>query len=188
MTANMNTVEMLTFALSERRSIASDPTCSVTIEVTADGAIHSIRLSDAGRQLPAEQLTETIKQLHATATAKAQHAVKDVVAGFGDDSAALSPVVADEGVDLAGRPHATGTSPESAGISAENRIVHPPLSSAPMRPPTAAYSPPSAAASPSVRQRSADVVNYDDEDEYYRNFSITQQDDYRSRSNRPEGR
>ncbi|WP_405161517.1 hypothetical protein OG203_35070 [Nocardia sp. NBC_01499] len=192
MTANMNTVEMLTFALSERRTTASDPTRSVTVEVTADGAIHSIRLSDAGRQIPAERLAAMIKQLHTRATAEAQQAVKDIVAGFVDASPGPAPIAGTgEGGNSAGRTRAVETGPESDGLSVGKGVAHPSLSPTPVPGPTAASQSAGAAAALSrVPGRSADVVSYDDEDEdeYYRNFSITQVDDYRPRSNRPDNR
>ncbi|WP_433662688.1 hypothetical protein ACQPW1_11395 [Nocardia sp. CA-128927] len=192
MTANMNTVEMLTFALSERRSVASDPTRSVTIEVTADGAIHSIRLSDAGRRICAEQLVEMIKQLHATATAEAQQAVKDIVVGFDDDGPGRPQVaMADERTDFAERSPAVETSQEREVRSAEKAVASATFSPTPIRPPMVASAPLDAATTPTgISGRPADVISYDDEDEdeYYRNFSITQQDDYRPRSSRPDNR
>lgn len=71
-----NPVDLLAFALSEQRTVMTDPTGSVTVELTADGTITAIRLSEAGHQMTPAMVAEVIMSLHTAGLTQAQQAIE----------------------------------------------------------------------------------------------------------------
>ncbi|PKV76798.1 hypothetical protein [Nocardia fluminea] len=79
MTSTTNSVDLLAFALSEQRMVMTDPTGSVTVELTADGSITGIRLSAAGHRMTPTMVAELIMSLHTAGLAQAQKAIESAL-------------------------------------------------------------------------------------------------------------
>ncbi|MEV0294909.1 hypothetical protein [Nocardia sp. NPDC050710] len=203
---HLNPIELLTFALSERRTTVSDPTGSVTIEITADGAIQAIRLSDNGRRMTAEHTAEMIRLLHGMALSQAQQAVEAAVGGLegtqGTDAglAAASvpePPLTEPALPIGQQPATQNAEevPQRREPTAPKPLAHSvpdahqprmPATSAPQELVSASRSsyPQDRSTSSTVSQ---DIPAYEgghdfeeeDEDEYYQQFSIVQEDDHR---------
>ncbi|MFE3445002.1 YbaB/EbfC family nucleoid-associated protein [Nocardia sp. NPDC059180] len=150
----MESVDALTYAMSERRSTATSVGGAITVSVTADGSIHSIQLSEAGHRLPADQVADLIKQLHATALAEAQQVVAETMSALGDELPSA---------DVPPAPTSPPLPTEVASTRSPSWFAGPVTGAAPaMRPP---------------QLSTVDSVA-DDEDDYYRTLTVTQEDDY----------
>lgn len=205
MSSDVNQVDLLTFALSEQRTIMTDPTNSVTVELTADGSIKAIRLSESGHRMPPATVAELVVSLHNAGLAQAQQAIEAALFSDADDGSAdfgtLPPPAAPDVPD----PAASSSVP-AVDVSRTRMVEEPGLSASPARevrdmaaPTDSPPRPGSAAqtAPPGVRSHHADAefvapqaispsnssdeLDDEDEDEYFRNFSVFEQDDHRRR-------
>ncbi|GGK63003.1 hypothetical protein [Nocardia camponoti] len=202
MSSDANQVDLLTFALSEQRTIMTDPTNSVTVELTGDGSIKAIRLSEAGHRMGAAMVAELVISLHTAGLAQAQQAIEAALSGdMGLSESGSSDLPADPravpSADVvsannvaaveASRPFGVSqTAPESTnpppwpvpmerGVQ-ERTVTSPPPAPVPSSP-TDREQQPCNASSPAARR----TDERGDEDEYYRNFSVFEHDDHRPR-------
>ncbi|MBP2189655.1 YbaB/EbfC family nucleoid-associated protein [Nocardia goodfellowii] len=76
--------EALQEALAIARGTASSPNDMVTVEVGADGTLHSIQLSEQGSRLSATQAAEIIFEIHKIGLARAIAVLNDAVAQIDD--------------------------------------------------------------------------------------------------------
>ncbi|UGT53964.1 hypothetical protein [Nocardia asteroides] len=187
----------------------TDPTGSVTVELTADGSITAIRLSDIGHRMKPAMLAELIMSLHTAGLAHAQKAIEAALSA--DEAPAMpapetgdSPVTPTLDVDAADEPE-TAESPTFSSPT-------PPLpTAAPSPPPWPAHSnsivepracdqltvapahasgntphdrtssrPQHASPVPNSTQPCPDDTA--DDDEYFRNLSVFEYDDHIPRS------
>jgi len=72
-------------ALTAQRATATSPGGSVTVESSADGRIHAIRLNDRARRADPGALAATIAQVHNAALDTARAAVTDTIARLESD-------------------------------------------------------------------------------------------------------
>ncbi|GGK67441.1 YbaB/EbfC family nucleoid-associated protein [Nocardia camponoti] len=192
-------MDELTFALSEQRISVADPTGCVTVEVTADGAIRDIRLSDAGQRMLPQTLVELIVSLHARGLARAREAIEEVLLA---DMPDLGTPDSLPGADAEMRRN-TDLAP--ADPPSEARTVGPgsldrdavrtagdgdPDGRAPDAPVDAAVPDPApnralpVAPLTRARRESIFVPKEEDEGEYFRNFSVFAEDNHRPRLGR----
>ncbi|MFE1596561.1 hypothetical protein [Nocardia sp. NPDC058705] len=201
MSSDANQVDLLTFALSEQRTIMTDPTNSVTVELTGDGSIKAIRLSEAGHRMAAAMVAELVVSLHTAGLAQAQQAIEAALSGdmgmlsessssglLADppavpsaDVVTANDVAAVEDYRPAGVSQSAPTNPPPWPVPVERDVEvrtasNPPPTSVPS-PPTGPVQQPSSPP-PSPARRTDELG---DEDEYYRNFSVFEHDDHRPR-------
>ncbi|MFD4461084.1 hypothetical protein [Nocardia sp. NPDC058480] len=205
MSSDVNQVDLLTFALSEQRTIMTDPTNSVTVELTADGSIKAIRLTESGHRMTPTMVAELVMSLHTAGLAQAQLAIEaalfsDAGDGLTDQSAVSQPAApAATPSALSNHLPAVEVSPEGLaeelGLQASpatggDRYVAAPtddsprLVSAPGGARTHHDGANFVAPQPAgAKSRPDELVDEDeDEDEYFRNFSVFERDDHRPRA------
>ncbi len=206
-----NPIDLLTFALSEQRAVMTDPTGSVTVEVTADGSIVAIRLSETGHHMTPAMVAELIMSLHTAGLAQTQKALEAALSG-GETPANPEPEVADSPAALLPQPHPTeqpspdpsaefhspayhldsapSASPEFA-MSAEpgmqpSQRDEPhsatiPVTAGPPPTPRTEVTTPAQDARPRPRPEPTYADDPADEDEYFRTFSVFEYDDHHPR-------
>ncbi|MFB7877085.1 hypothetical protein ACFC06_17665 [Nocardia sp. NPDC056064] len=197
MASDANQVDLLAFALSEQRTIMTDPTNSVTVELTADGAIKAVRLSESGHRMTSAMVAELIVSLHTAGLAQAQASLEAALAGSLPTHSAVPVSTPDPAPSFVASavdhlPAADVSVPVSGMWSA------PAETRSSSRPPTdqVVSDPPKAAPLPNVLPavpdpRTADAAPWpsepdhasepDDEDSYFRSFSVFEHDDHRKR-------
>lgn len=202
-----NPVDLLAFALSEQRTVMTDPTGSVTLELTADGSITAIRLSEAGHRMTPAMVAEVIMSLHTAGLAQAQMAIEAALSE-GEvpaipeldlaDTPASPSLLATEGPVPAAPTDLTApvqpvppSTPPWPITPAEHTTAQPsrdqPLTSPSASSARAAYLPhmevPGLAPdhAPGPNPAPAHPDDPIDEDEYFRNFSVFEYDNHHPR-------
>ncbi|MFE3545395.1 hypothetical protein ACFXK0_20735 [Nocardia sp. NPDC059177] len=209
MTSTTDPVDLLVFALSEQRTVTTDPTGSVTVELTASGAITAIRLTESGHRMTPAMVAELIMSLHTAGLAQAQKAIEAALADaevptipepdLGDTPATpATPAAAEQTptvptdvptVERSSEPALPNPPPLPA--PAERTVEQPArdLPSTARNPATewAAHPPHTAATAPPQipRPGPGPAPGYaddpGDEDEYFRALSVFEYDDHRPR-------
>lgn len=185
MTTGPESIDQFTFALAEQRTSMTDPTGTVTVEVTADGTIAGIRLTETADRMAPALLAETIMSLHNAGLRAAQDAVQGaLLRQLGAEP--IGAELGDAGVDVdSTETRAPDPTPVESTAPTPRRtpVPTPAASTAPRRPapdtaqraaPTPEPDAPEVHRAPSNAPEETDL----DEDDYFRTFSVFEHDNH----------